>query len=691
MHGRYKGYLYKLLLVRVMAISVISVSSDSSEESVGTSTGRVILFGTILTTIPDTTPSVIPPTTHIDTTLIPTVSPTIPASPDYTPASPDYTPASPDYSPASDTEFDPSEDLSSDHIPPLPATSPFLSSIDDYSDSDIPYTPPSLTHGTPFTETTLSTQSTPVASGALRRRFMVLALGQPIPHGRPYRYHLNGPVHMMTARKRVGPLPTHCLAVRHSVNYSSLDHFSLDDSSRDSSSSSSSETSSDSYVDALSDSTSSRLSSDHLVPTPSSGMRPIHHLCLLVPSIHHSSVAISKRPSHDSSFVSPSRKRSRSPIASVSLSSPTLRALSYARVVLLPSPKRIRNLEIVTDLEGYSEDSFEPYVPREAGLGVNFEDESSESSRYRRTDLEMDVDVVRSDGIDIDLEIQAEIDEFIAYTDALRDRGIDARVVVEAVDREETETGARGPVEGRVDRVTQPRFHDYTEEIPVHCVQTIESVQRDQGHRIVAIGQQSADMLDRIRELEQDNIILRDMIDVASQRVTQSQREMRQIRRFRFYDRMRIARLEAYARRHLGYLIVIMTMPNTRSGASRTREGINEQIDRRLVGALGARDAARNLKPLIGGGGEQEEISRNGENGNGNGNGGGNGYNFGETDIQEQDKKKAKNKQSRARNGKDKVKPKPKSKVKPKPKSKVNQLKKIQLEGLKLPNLKMYY
>ncbi|GJW01277.1 hypothetical protein Tco_1556528 [Tanacetum coccineum] len=63
-----------------------------------------------------------------------------------------------------------------------------------------------------------------------------------------------------------------------------------------------------------------------------------------------------------------------------------------------------------------------------------------------------------------------------------------------------------------------------------------------------------------------------------------------------------------------------------------------------------------------------------------------------ETDIQEQDKKKAKNKQSRARNGKDKVKPKPKSvKVRKSTKSKVNQLKKIQLEGLKLPNLKLYY
>ncbi|GKD47752.1 hypothetical protein Tco_1276728 [Tanacetum coccineum] len=39
MHGWYKGYLYKLLLVQVMAISVISVSSDPSEESMGTPAG----------------------------------------------------------------------------------------------------------------------------------------------------------------------------------------------------------------------------------------------------------------------------------------------------------------------------------------------------------------------------------------------------------------------------------------------------------------------------------------------------------------------------------------------------------------------------------------------------------------------------------------------------------------------------
>ncbi|GKF93394.1 hypothetical protein Tco_0280113, partial [Tanacetum coccineum] len=156
-------------------------------------------------------------------------------------------------------------DPSSDHISPLPATSPFLSSTDNSSDSDIPDTPPSPTHDIPFTETTLSTQRSLTTPGALRRRVMILSPGQSNLHGRPYRYHLNGPVHMMTVRKRVEPLPTHRLAVRHSVDYSSS--------------------------------------------------------------------------------ASPSRKRNRSPIASVPLSSPTLGALSYARADLLSSPKRIRRCE----------------------------------------------------------------------------------------------------------------------------------------------------------------------------------------------------------------------------------------------------------------------------------------------------------------------------------------------------------
>ncbi|GKE67468.1 hypothetical protein Tco_1521629, partial [Tanacetum coccineum] len=109
------------------------------------------------------------------------------------------------------------------------------------------------------------------------------------------------------------------------------------------------------------------------------------------------------------------------------------------------------------------------------------------------------------------------------------------------IDREEIEMGVRGPVEVRVDRVTHPvvdddipepaqegsvevtyetlrdlvqRFHDHTKEILVYRIQAIESVQRDQGHQIVVTGQQSADMLERIQELEQDNRRLRDIVDV---------------------------------------------------------------------------------------------------------------------------------------------------------------------------------
>ncbi|GKG47489.1 hypothetical protein Tco_0506974, partial [Tanacetum coccineum] len=43
------------------------------------------------------------------------------------------------------------------------------------------------------------------------------------------------------------------------------------------------------------------------------------------------------------------------------------------------------------------------------------------------------------------------------------DRGIDARTVVEAIDREEIETSMRGPVEVKVDRVTHPMV---AEDIP---------------------------------------------------------------------------------------------------------------------------------------------------------------------------------------------------------------------------------
>nr|GEY74592.1 hypothetical protein [Tanacetum cinerariifolium] len=151
--------IYMNFAMQVMATLVISISSNSSEDSMGIPAGRVILFGTIPTTIPDTTSVIAPPTT--DT---PIIAPIIPPSPDFTPASLDY-------SPASEAESDPSKDLASGYIPPLPAILPFLSSDDDTTDSDTPDTSPSPTHDTPFTKITASTQRSPVIP---HRRVMIL-------------------------------------------------------------------------------------------------------------------------------------------------------------------------------------------------------------------------------------------------------------------------------------------------------------------------------------------------------------------------------------------------------------------------------------------------------------------------------------------------------------------------------------
>nr|GEW44791.1 hypothetical protein [Tanacetum cinerariifolium] len=498
--GSGEGYgFYPLILgllkAEVMVILIILVSSDSFEDSVGTPAGRVILFGTIPTT---TTPVITPPTTQTDTIVIPTEIPII--APTILPSL-NYTPASPDYSPVSETESDPSEHPSSDHIPPLPATSPFLSSADDTTDSDTRDTPPSPTHGTPFTMLTASSQRSPVIP---RRRVMILAPGHPIPYGRPYRYHPNGPIHMMTAKKRVGPLHVQQLAVRHFVNHSSSYYFSLDDSARDSSSDSSSKASSNFHSDASSDSSSRYSLSDHSC------------LDLL------------------STSAGPSRKRRRSPMTFVPALPPVFRALSPVHADLIPSPKRVRDSDYLADVK---------VGLREASLKDDVIARGSDKPHLEQ---------------DIDPEIQVEIDECFAYADALRDTGIDARLVVEAVDRDEIETGVRGPVEVKVERITRPampedspepaqegvvevtyetlgdlvqRFHDHTQAISVHHVQVIEGVQKEQGHMIVGVESKVTALIERVAVLERDNRRLRGTTSVESKRVDRLQRGMSRMQR----------------------------------------------------------------------------------------------------------------------------------------------------------------
>ncbi|GKB99171.1 putative reverse transcriptase domain-containing protein, partial [Tanacetum coccineum] len=491
-------------------------------------------------------PVIIPPTTRTDTTVIPTETPIIAPT---IPPSPDYTPASPDYSPASDSESDPSKDPSSDHISPLPATLPFLSSDDDTTDSDTPDTPSSPTHGTPFTEITYSTQRSPVIP---RRRVMILALGQPIPHGRPYRYYLNGPIHMMTARKRVGPLPTHRLAVRHFADHSSSDL--------------SSEASSDFYSDASSDSSSRHSLSDH-----SSSDLP-------------------------STSMGPSRKRHRSPMTSVPALPLVSGALSPVHADLIPLPKRIRDSGYLADVE---------VDPSEVRLGINVEDESFKQSRSRGTDLEMDDDVERSEEPHSEPEIdpvEAVIKACFDFADIIRASIVDVRVEAMTVAWDDVETSARDPIMVSNDGYTPPVVPEVIPEPAQEERAVIEGVQREQRHRIVGVKSVVIALTERIAELERDNKRLRGTVSVESQRVDQLQRDM---------SRMKMPNIRYGASMTHEEVKDLVTREMEARKAARTLEPLNENGDEQ-EGENGGNGNGGNGN---GGNGEDRNGNRNGNHG----------------------------------------------------------------------------
>ncbi|GJX51209.1 putative reverse transcriptase domain-containing protein [Tanacetum coccineum] len=151
----------------------------------------------------------------------------------------------------------------------------------------------------------------------------------------------------------------------------------------------------------------------------------------------------------------PSHKRRRSPMTSVPALPSVSGALSPVCADLIPSPKRIWSLETTMDLEGCLEDSFEPYVPKEVGLGVDIKDESSDQSRSRRTDIEVDDDVERSDRMDID-PVEAVIEACFDFVDIIRASGVDVRVKAMNVARDDVKTGTRDPIVVSDDGDTPP-------------------------------------------------------------------------------------------------------------------------------------------------------------------------------------------------------------------------------------------
>ncbi|GJT84169.1 hypothetical protein Tco_1058511 [Tanacetum coccineum] len=223
-----------------MAASAIIISSDSSDESVGSPPSRVILFGDIPTVIPST--SVVAPETSTIAPVIssaaPMVETTLVASPTGLCGLVPYT--------GSDSDS-PDEMTSPEHISPLPAISPFIctdsSEAPDSSDGpplQDPYVTTIARWRSRVTARPSSSHEFPIAPvtappGIRRRSATLIRPGEAIPFGRPYRTHLNGPRKLLTARKRVGPLPARRLASRHASPRSPDHHSSSSSSSSDSS------------------------------------------------------------------------------------------------------------------------------------------------------------------------------------------------------------------------------------------------------------------------------------------------------------------------------------------------------------------------------------------------------------------------------------------------------------------------
>ncbi|GJR55556.1 hypothetical protein Tco_1406077 [Tanacetum coccineum] len=533
---------------RIMAASAIAISSDSSDESVGSPPSRVILFGDIPTVIPST--SVVAPETS---TIAPVISSAAPVVETTLVASPTGLCGLVPYS-GSDSDS-PDEMSSPEHISPLPAISPFLCT-DSYEAPDSFDGPPSQD---PYIATVARWRSRITAP-------ILIRLGEAIPFGRPYRTHLNRPRKLLTARKRVGPLPARRLESRHASPRSSDHRSSSSSSSLDSSPIHSS------GLDA-SDQAHSRSSTRDVSPrlcypprraprrseafrrwcaTPLSTLYP--------PTTSESSSGdSSERPLHSSSHsVGPSRKRCRSPVDYVPSSTPVMGSLAPTRADLLPPRKRFR--DSYSSEASIEEDTNIDPIETEVDMGLGIGDGDDV-----RDHVEIDPRDVRDDTEEYEAETSAG-DTVKVGIDPMSAPIVEEEIVEpvgeDPFDSSDTRDDIVRLFEDMLidlDDVVRDFYH-HMSEVRIDRIVGIETAQRRlEADQLIARGQRVS-MIERIDSLRLENLKVRAMLDIERDRVNSlrlhmslSQEEFRQVRRDRDDTRGRLRRLESYVERRLGF------------------------------------------------------------------------------------------------------------------------------------------
>ncbi|GJT61330.1 hypothetical protein Tco_1004863 [Tanacetum coccineum] len=431
----------------------------------------------------------------------------------------------------SSSEADPSES-SPPSVSVAPMVSPFLCSDDSESDTEIPERRVSPT------TSTLEISTAPIL---------------------PAPYDVVAPSsEALTTRKSVRPLHSHRLALRYTSRH--LDHFTFGSSPNHSSSDHSSFGHS-----ILGHSLSGHTPPD---PTDADSSTPqifVHPSRVRTPRcskeyLHWKSAPLStmypsmtsESSAGNSSFESstgPSRKRCRSPAAIVTSSIHATRALVPSRADLLPPRKRFR--------ESISlEDSVEEDIDTDVLEDIETDATAVEVAVDR--DVEARVDA----GIDIEVDVGDDVEDKVEDEVKSSERGT-MEVKVDVVARIDIPDGMLVPdVVEHLEQVEEGLhdIYDHVIEIPLQRIEDIETGQIGLEARSLIAGRERTSLLEQVASLERSNARLRGTMimeraraDKFWRRVRSMESELRQIRRFRYYDRMRFRRLETFAVRRLGF------------------------------------------------------------------------------------------------------------------------------------------
>ncbi|GJR67443.1 hypothetical protein Tco_0013508 [Tanacetum coccineum] len=512
---------------QVMEAPVISISLDVSVESVGSSFPRVILIGSISVEVP----------------IAPDVGAAAVASPAGVLELGTHSPS----------EADPSES-SLPLVSVAPMVLPFLCSDDSESDTEISERHVSPTpHDVMLTRwrsrvASRSSSSTTSTSEIPTAPIPPAPSTVDIPIGRLYRTHFGGPCRALTARKSVRPLSSHRLSLRYISHH--LDRFTSGSSSGHSSSDHSSF---GHYISCYSlfghtppDTTIVDSSAPPRVVYPpltralrcSKAYRhwrsaPLSTMYL--PTTSESSAG----DSFSESSAGPSRKRCRSPAATITSSIHATRALVPSRVDLLPPRKRFR-------------DSISLENSVEEDINAN-----------ELADIEVDTTAVE---VVVDRNVVVGVDAGI-------DMEVNIRVDVEDEVEDEVESSDRGTMEVGVDVVARIDIPNgmLMPNVVEHLEQVEEVVQDIYGHVMEIPLQRIEDIETGQKELEARSLIS------GGERASL----LEQIRRFRYYDRMRFRILETFVARRLEHDYHLFCQSQNGSdgdnGNDRNRNGRNSE------------------------------------------------------------------------------------------------------------------